>query len=97
MNVDDQGAADPSAAALPADVERHVDWLAERVHEAWVDERQAAGWRYGRHRDDGRREHPNLVRYRDLSEADRRLDRAVVIATLTGMMELGYRFEKDGK
>jgi hypothetical protein len=83
------------APALPADVAQHIDWLAARVHDAWVSQRMSAGWRYGPKRDDDRKEHPSLVSFGDLPERERQLDRASVTATLSGMLALGYRFQRE--
>lgn len=46
---------------------------AER-HEAWRGRREAAGWTHGSVKDEGRKTHPNLVPYGELSLAQRRKD-----------------------
>ena len=45
-------------------------------------------------RDDARKEHPNLVPYEELSEADKDYDRATAMETIKAILSLGYRIEK---
>jgi hypothetical protein len=52
--------------------------LAELEHERWCRERRAAGWRFGRPRDDAARRHPDLVAWADLPTASRDKDRGAV-------------------
>lgn len=56
--------------------DQEVDQLARMEHQRWVDERRAAGFRYGpvRHGD----QHPDLVEWDRLSEESRRKDVDVV-------------------
>ena len=42
-----------------------------------------------------RRLHPNLVPYSDLSEADKDIDRDVVVATLRGVIARGYELRRS--
>src|SRR5262245_62236712 len=85
----------PEPSSLPPELEAAVERLAERVHDAWIENSRADGWRYAERRDDQRRETPQLVPYRNLDEADRELDRLSVRGTLQGLRELGYRVELD--
>jgi tetratricopeptide (TPR) repeat protein len=85
----------PELNSLPPELEEAVEQLAERVHEAWIENRRADGWRFAEQRDDRRRETPLLVPYRNLDETDRELDRVSVRASLQGLRELGYRIELD--
>jgi hypothetical protein len=55
--------------------EGEVEALAERLHERWVEERQASGWRYGERREDDRRLHPDLVEWVNLPDARREIER----------------------
>jgi len=43
-------------------------------HEAWLAEKQAAGWRYGAVKDAEAKTHPLMVPYEALPEAERRKD-----------------------
>ena len=61
--------------AIPA---AHVEALAERLHEQWVEERTGEGWRVGTVRDDARRLHPDLVAWSDLTDERREIDRHLV-------------------
>ena len=56
--------------------------------------RLAAGWRYGPRMDDSRKEHPALVPYEDLTEAEKDYDRHTALEALKVMMTLGYRIER---
>jgi hypothetical protein len=58
--------------------EDDVEWVAERVHRRWVEERLATGWRAGASRDDTRRAHPDLVPWTNLPEERREIDRNLV-------------------
>ena len=95
MNREHSSADDNRKVTMPADLEPHLDWLAARVHEAWLANRTAAGWRLGPRRDDERHQHPSMVAFDELPEAERDLDRSVVIATLQGLTALGYHWKKD--
>jgi hypothetical protein len=55
--------------------EDEVTLLAERMHQLWVAEREASGWRVGARRDDEERRHPDLVSWDDLPEERREIDR----------------------
>lgn len=84
---------DTSAVALPPDLAALVERLAEHVHDTWAEGRIAEGWSYGPRRDDDRREHPGLVPYGDLSEAEKAYDRRTALGTLQAILALGYRIE----
>jgi hypothetical protein len=86
---------DTSHVQLSGDVESVLERLAENTHQIWAQERMRAGWRYGPSRDDDRKEHPSLVPYRLLDEAERDYDRAIVRATVEALLALGYRIERN--
>jgi len=71
--------------------EGEIETLAERLHERWVEERTANGWRYGEDRDDPKRLHPDLVAWRDLPERRREIERHLgrELPTLAGDAGLG--------
>ena len=63
-----------------------IELVAVRLHERWVEEREANGWRAGAQRNDGERIHPDLVPWDSLPEARREIDRHLV-RELPGLLE----------
>lgn len=49
------------------------DWelLAEREHDRWLRTKLDAGWRWGQTRNDAGKEHPDMVPWREIEEAER--------------------------
>jgi len=82
---------DTSAVALPPSLQELLEKLAENTHEAWAATRIAQGWTFGPARDDAAKKHPCLVPYRDLTEAEKDLDRVTARETLKAILVLGYR------
>lgn len=82
---------DTSSVRLDAGLVELTEYLARNTHEVWASGRVAAGWAHGERRDDGRRLHPDLVPYEQLSEAEKQLDRATALETLKVILALGYR------
>lgn len=85
---------DTSHVKLEEHILRLTEQLAENAHDILARERLSAGWVYGPQRDDAKKEHPSLVPYEDLTNAERDYDRNVAIETLKAMLALGYRIEK---
>ncbi|MBO0697986.1 MAG: Ryanodine receptor Ryr [Zavarzinella sp.] len=85
---------DTSHTTLPADLLALTELLARNTHEVWARQRLADGWRYGPRRDDATKEHPGLVPYDQLSEAEKDYDRGTALETLRVITALGYRIEK---
>jgi len=79
---------------LPAELEALIEPLAQQVHDGWACQRLTQGWTLGPHRDDARKQHPNLVPYAELSEGDKDLDRQVGREALRALVALGYRITK---
>ena len=69
-------------ANVPEAVSALLERLAERTHEAWAARRLAEGWRWGPERSDARKEHPCLVPYAQLPEAEKDYDRGTALAVL---------------
>ncbi len=86
-------AAGGAGAALADD---DVDVIAVRLHERWVEERTATGWRLGARRDDGLRVHPDLVPWPELPDERRAIDRHLVRAFPDALREVGLRLEREG-
>lgn len=85
---------DTSTVTLSDEILQLTELLARNAHDVWARERLAQGWVYGPRRDDLRKEHPSLVPYGDLSEAEKQLDRNAAMETLKAIIALGYRIEK---
>lgn len=64
--------------------------LAENAHDVWALGRLRDGWRYGSTRNDDRKEHPDLVAYSELSEAEKEYDRRTALETLKAIVALGF-------
>lgn len=67
-----------------------LEQLAERVHDAYVEERLSQGWRYGPERNDHKKENPTLVPYQALSEQEKEMDRVTAKRTIDALGELGF-------
>ena len=85
---------DTSNVELPRPVLELTELLAKNAHENWARQRMDDGWKYGPKRDDGRKEHPSLVPYEELSEAEKEYDRRTAMETLKTILSLGYRIER---
>jgi hypothetical protein len=86
---------DASAISLDAELKALIEILAENAHDAWAAARFADGWQYGPRHDTRARLHPNLVPYGDLSEAEKDIDRDVVVATVRGILAHGYKIRRS--
>jgi ryanodine receptor 2 len=85
---------DTEHVRLTDDIRELTELLAKNTHEVWARQRLADGWRYGPTRDDVRKEHPCLVPYEELSDAEKEYDRRTAVETLKLIVALGYRLEK---
>lgn len=85
---------DINAVVLSQDLTDLTEKLAENAHDNWALLRFREGWTYGPSRDDGSKQHPNLVPYDQLSEADKDLDRGTAMQTIKAMLALGYEIRK---
>jgi len=73
-----------------------VEALAEACHEAWRQQRESKGWRYGSPRDDERLIHPLLVPYVQLSENDKEANRLSARVVEAKLLEVGFAIEHAG-
>jgi RyR domain/PAS fold len=65
---------------LFAFTDKETEFLAEKEHEKWVEERVKKGWVYGKDRDDQRKIHGCIVPWAQLSEAQRQKDQNAIRA-----------------
>jgi class 3 adenylate cyclase len=75
---------------LTADIVSLVEQLAEFNHECWLKERTGQGWKFGPKRDEDRKENPCMVPYAELSEDDKKFNRATALETIRTILDLGY-------
>lgn len=85
---------DTRTVELDGELAQLTEKLAENAHENWSMLRFQQGWSYGPRRDDGAKQHPNLVPYAALSESDKDLDRSTAMETIKAILALGYSIEK---
>jgi hypothetical protein len=81
---------DTSHTELTPDVLELTERLAEHSHDIWAKQRIADGWTYGPERNDGKKQHPSLVPYGQLSESEKQYDRNAALETLKAIIALGY-------
>jgi len=62
---------DTSSVTLSPDIIDLTERLAKNTHDVWAQERMAQGWHFGLERNDSRKEHPSLVPYEELPEAEK--------------------------
>ena len=84
---------DTSGVVLDHQLVELLEVLARNTHEVWASQRLADGWRYGPHRNDGKKEHPGLVEYDDLTETEKDYDRVVALQVIKSILALGFRIE----
>jgi ryanodine receptor 2 len=70
--------------------------LAENTHDLWARQRIADGWVYGPSRNDARKEHPDLLPYGQLPEAEKTYDRNTALEALKVIVARGYKIVPPG-
>jgi hypothetical protein len=85
---------DTDHIALPDGIDELIERLAEHNHDIWARTRMAEGWSYGPERNDGKKQHPDLVPYGDLPEGEKEYDRKTAIGLVKAIVALGYRVAK---
>ena len=79
---------------LPAEIMALTERLAENSHDVWASQRMQDGWTHGATRNDALKQHPCLVPYNELPEAEKVYDRRTALETLRAIVALGYKIEK---
>jgi hypothetical protein len=79
---------------LTSDLEGLVETLAPNTMITGPGNELMRGWRYGANRDDGEKQHPDLVPYEQLPESEREYDRKTVVEALKAIIALGYEVRK---
>ncbi|MGF1613962.1 MAG: RyR domain-containing protein [Gammaproteobacteria bacterium] len=85
---------DTSNVPFPEELRPLVERLAEHNHDIWARQRIGDGWRYGPARNDALKQHPCLVPYAELPEAEKTYDRQSAMETIRAVLTLGYRVNK---
>ena len=68
--------------------------IAENAHDIWASKRIKEGWKFSEHRDDTKKETPDLVEYSRLPESEKEHDRAMALDTLKLIKQMGYDIDK---
>ena len=84
---------DLSEIKLDAELSEDVEKISCHIHEVWAKNRIENGWEY----DNADENHPCLIKYEDLPEAEKNLDRATVTQTIKMLLHLGYEIRKGHK
>jgi class 3 adenylate cyclase/tetratricopeptide (TPR) repeat protein len=84
---------DVSGVNISRDILELTELLARNAHENWAKRRFAEGWQLGRERSDTRKEHPALIPYDELSEAEKEYDRQTVLEAIKTLLALGYAIQ----
>lgn len=72
-----------------------VETMAKDVHDEWVAGRIRDGWSYGAQRDDELKQHPCLVEYDKLPEAEREYDRRTAMRVIEFIRSQGFRIVRE--
>jgi hypothetical protein len=59
-----------------------------------IEEKMKQGWRYGAHRDDRMKTHPNIQPYTDMSNSEQDMDRHAANTCLSSLLKWGYSLNK---
>ena len=85
---------DTERIALPEELLPLLEMLARNTHENWARSRMEQGWTYGEARDDVKKQHPCLVPYEQLNEAEKEYDRTTSAQTLKLILALGFKITR---
>jgi class 3 adenylate cyclase len=72
------------------DIQKLIETLAVKVHQAWVQQRTAEGWTWGKAHNVGLKQHPSLVGYDQLPEHEKEMDRRTARTSIQGLLDLGF-------
>ena len=84
---------DTSNIQLSPEILKLTEKIAKNAHNTWAAQRIKDGWKYGRKRNDAKKEHQCLVPYHKLPESEKEYDRMVAMETLKAIIAMGYRIE----
>ena len=72
------------------DIQEILEPLAAKVHEAWVHQRKAEGWTWGKVHNSDLKQHPCLVDYEQLPESEKEVDRRTARISIQGLIDSGF-------
>ena len=81
---------DTGGVALPEELTKLTEIIAENVHDVWAAGRIREGWTYGPVKDDREKTTPLLVPYDELPESEKDFDRNTATETLKVILKMGY-------
>jgi len=81
---------DLSDVELTDDLIELREAIAENAHEIWAENRKLEGWTYGPVRDDKKKQTPDMVPYKDLTDGEKEYDRATAMRSIKLLKKLGY-------
>eukprot|EP00002_Diphylleia_rotans_P021370 TRINITY_DN4160_c0_g1_i4.p1 TRINITY_DN4160_c0_g1~~TRINITY_DN4160_c0_g1_i4.p1 ORF type:complete len:1093 (+),score=211.13 TRINITY_DN4160_c0_g1_i4:154-3432(+) len=73
-----------------------IDVIAEHVHDQWTLTKLNDGWKYDPVRDNGKKQHPMMVPYKDLTENEKSYDKNMAKQSIRLIVSLGYTIKKTG-
>ncbi len=73
-----------------------LEHLAIKEHDRWCAHMRDQGWRYGPHRDDAAKRHPDLIGWTELPEASRDKDREAVRGLPQFLSDAGFQIVRLG-
>lgn len=76
--------------ALKARMDATMETMAEAEHDGWMAQRLSQGWTWGAERDDARKQHPSIIPYDQLSEAEKEKDRSNISLYPAMIAAAGY-------
>ena len=85
---------DTSGVALPEDLLRLTEEIAENVHDVWAEGRIKEGWKYGEVKNSEKKETPLLIPYAYLQESEKEYDRRTALETVKLIIAKGYKIKK---
>ncbi len=85
---------DTSTVELPEEILDLAEVLSKNIHEVWAKQRIDDGWEYGEKRNDRLKQHPGIIPYEELSEAEKVYDRNTAMETLKVISKLGFTIKE---
>lgn len=86
---------DTTDIELPEELFLLADKIAQNVHDVWASKRISEGWKYGKERNDSKKETPCLISYSELPESEKKYDLDTAFSTLRLIVKLGYKITKE--
>ncbi len=72
------------------DIQEILEALAAKVHAAWVQQRQAEGWTWGKQHNGDLKQHPCLIEYGQLPESEKEASRRTARISIQGLLDSGF-------